>query len=83
MGDPLTGLEQRVLAAIRAYHAQQGRMPTIREIGARVGIRSPGTVGRYVDALVNKGHLNKRQPRAWRGLSLAKPSDRPERRPRR
>ena len=77
MGETLTALEQRVLAAVRAYHARHGRMPTIREIGAMLGIRSPGTVGRYVDALVDKGHLSKRQPRVWRGLSLADPSGRP------
>ena len=76
MGEPLTGLERRVLAAVRAYHARHGRMPTVREVGAAVDIRSPGTAGRYIDALVEKGHL-RRQPRAWRGLSLAEPSGRP------
>ena len=49
-------------------------MPTIRQIGKTVGVKSPGTVGRYINALIDKGYLE-RQPRIWRGLKLIQDED--------
>jgi repressor LexA len=66
----LTRLEEKVLQVITRYIAQNGHGPTLNEIGAAAGIRSRGTVHRYVDSLVNKGHLY-RNGRGWRGIRLA------------
>ena len=66
----LTGLEEKVLLFTTRQVAKTGRAPTLAEIGKAVGIRSRGTVRRYVDALIRKGHL-RRTGRGWRGIALA------------
>ena len=70
----LTRLEKRILGAIREHHTDYSEMPTIRQIGKTVGVKSPGTVGRYINALIDKGYLE-RQPRIWRGLKLIQDED--------
>ncbi|HED39396.1 MAG TPA: repressor LexA [Chromatiales bacterium] len=65
----LTELEQRILDAIRFHISQQGRSPTLVEIGAAVGVASKGTLHRYVQGLIDKGHLV-RNHAGWRGLQL-------------
>lgn len=65
----LTQLEEKVLQFITRYIAQHGHAPTLEEIGAGVGIRSRGTVHRYVNSLVEKGHVY-REGRSWRSLRL-------------
>jgi len=65
----LTGLEERVLQFITHYIAQNGRAPTLAEIGGALGIRSKGTTHRYVQSLIRKGHLH-RTGRSWRGIRL-------------
>ncbi len=65
----LTELEQRILDAIRFHISQQGRSPTLVEIGAAVGVTSKGTLHRYVQGLIDKGHLV-RNHAGWRGLQL-------------
>lgn len=74
MGRLLTHLEKRILGAIREHHTDYSEMPTIRQIGKTVGVKSPGTVGRYINALIDKGYLE-RQPRIWRGLKLIQDED--------
>jgi repressor LexA len=74
MGRLLTRLEKRILGAIREHHTDYSEMPTIRQIGKTVGVKSPGTVGRYINALIDKGYLE-RQPRIWRGLKLIQDED--------
>ncbi len=66
----LTQLEQRILDFIRGYLAEHGTGPTLREIGAGTGISSKGTVHRYVQALTDKGALE-RTARGWRAIRLA------------
>ena len=65
----LTGLEERVLQFITRYITQNGHAPTLVEIGEGLNIRSKGTVHRYVESLIEKGHLH-REGRSWRGLRL-------------
>ncbi len=65
----LTELEQRILDAIRQHIAQHERAPTLVEIGDIVGVSSKGTVHRYVQGLIDKGHLV-RNHAGWRGLQL-------------
>ena len=66
----LTALEQKVLDVTRDYLARHGRGPTLAEIAAAAGLRSKGTVHRYLSALVRKGRL-RRRGRGWRNLELA------------
>ena len=48
-----------------------GLSPTLAEIGRAVSIRSRGTIHRYVQALVDKGHL-RRRGRGWRSIELGR-----------
>ncbi len=65
----LTELEQRILDAIKLHISQQGRSPTLVEIGRAVGVASKGTLHRYVQGLIDKGQLV-RNHAGWRGLQL-------------
>ena len=65
----LTRLEEKILQFITHHIAQHGHAPTLVEIGAGLKIRSKGTVHRYVDSLIEKGHLH-RDGRNWRALRL-------------
>lgn len=69
----LTALEQRMLHFIGGYLDRHAQAPTLSEIGQALGIRSKGTVHRYVQTLVDKGHLLHTE-RGWRGIRLAKQS---------
>jgi len=66
----LTQLEQRMLDFIRHYLAENDQGPTLIEIGEAVGLKSKGTIHRYVQALTSKGALE-RTERGWRGIRLA------------
>ena len=65
----LTRLEETILQFLTRHIAQHGHAPTLDEIGAGVGIRSRGTVHRYIESLVSKGHVY-REGRSWRSLRL-------------
>jgi repressor LexA len=65
----LTGLEEKILQCITRYITQNGHAPTLVEIGESLDISSKGTVHRYVESLIEKGHLH-RTGRSWRGLRL-------------
>tara|TARA_R110000782_G_scaffold124850_4_gene216341 strand:- start:1852 stop:2448 length:597 start_codon:yes stop_codon:yes gene_type:complete len=65
----LTGLEEKILQCITRHITQNGHAPTLVEIGETLDIKSKGTVHRYVDSLIEKGHLH-RTGRSWRGLRL-------------
>jgi len=70
----LTPLEQRILDFIQTFIAEHGHGPTLKEIGAAVGIKSKGTVHRYVQALKDKGQLALTE-RGWRGIRLTDDPD--------
>lgn len=53
----LTGRQAAVLRAIVAALLEGGRPATVREVCARIGARSPGTVARHMAALRRKGYL--------------------------
>ncbi len=71
----LTRVEEKLLQFITRYIAQNGHAPTLVEMGKALGIRSKGTVHRYVESLVGKGHL-RRNGRGWRGVRLTGENDR-------
>lgn len=62
----LTELERRILNFIGEYlRENEGRAPTLAEIGEGCGVNSVGTVHRYVSSIENKGFLNK-GGKGWR-----------------
>lgn len=65
----LTETEGRILEAIQGHILREGRSPTLAEIGLSSGIRSKGTVHRYLNTLIEKGYLN-RSDGSWRGIEL-------------
>jgi len=78
---PLTPRQAEVLACIRDALRREGRPPTLREIGAAVGICSTNGVSEHLRALEAKGFLD-RAAGSSRGLRLkeALPSPEPRRR---
>lgn len=69
-----TELEQRLLALIRQHQQDHGRSPTMAELAAASGLRSRGTVHRYVKSLIAKGALQS-DPGVWRGMRLVEEGD--------
>lgn len=67
----LTQLEEKILDFVAGYIAEHGFSPTLTEIGEEMGIKSRGTLHRYLGSLVSKGFL-KRKGRGWRNLYLSK-----------
>jgi hypothetical protein len=64
------GTKQRILEFIKRYRIQHGYPPTVREIGAAVGVSSPATVHRHLVDLVEIGALE-RVPRRARARRTA------------
>src|SRR5450759_1274770 len=70
-GDGLTARQRRVLEVIRNSVDRRGYPPSLREIGAAVGLQSPSSVSHQLSALERKGYLRKdpNRPRAIEVLS--------------
>lgn len=64
-----TELEQKILQALRHHIACHGQPPTLDRLGALVGLRSKGTVHRYVNSLIKQGLLE-RDGKGTRSLHL-------------
>ena len=67
--DALSERQQQVMTYVRAVLASRGYPPTMREIGAAVGLRSASSVHHQLDALQAKGLL-RRDPLRSRTLEL-------------
>jgi repressor LexA len=65
----LTDKHIKVLEFMTSYQGENGRPPSIREIGERVKISSTSVVNYYLDQLKKMGYL-KRDIRVSRGLRL-------------
>ena len=65
----LTSQENNTLKFIRQYLAQYGYAPKFKEIGLAIGVNSQGTVHRYVQALEDKGYIERAKGNA-RGMNL-------------
>ena len=65
----LTSQENNALKFIRQYLAQYGFAPKFKEIGLAIGVNSQGTVHRYVQALEDKGYIERAKGNA-RGMNL-------------
>ncbi|MEN6459623.1 MAG: transcriptional repressor LexA [Thermoguttaceae bacterium] len=68
--DSLTKRQQEVYEFIRGKIRNRGYGPTVREIGAEFGIKSPNGVVCHLDALVKKGLIT-REPNMSRAIQLA------------
>jgi repressor LexA len=70
MAEELTDKQKKALAYIQAEIRQHGRPPTLREIGAEIGISSTNGVRYLLDTLQRKGFLQ-RSPMLSRGIELS------------
>lgn len=62
----LTELEARILNFIGEYLRENaGQSPTLSEIGEGCGVRSVGTIHRYLSSIEDKGYLEKAR-KGWR-----------------
>jgi repressor LexA len=68
----LTTKQAAVLEFVRRRILEEGRPPTLREIGGRFGFRSTGTTRDYLKTLARKGYINLRAKQS-RAIGLAKP----------
>ncbi|RMH77680.1 MAG: transcriptional repressor LexA [Actinomyces sp.] len=59
MAAPLTQRQQQVLDFIVEYQNEHGYPPSVREIGTRLGLRSPATVKSHLDKLRDGGYLRR------------------------
>ncbi|CAN5776400.1 MAG: repressor LexA [Gemmatimonadetes bacterium] len=69
MPQSLSKLERRILNYIVDYLRRNTYQPSIREIGKRFSIKSTKTVSEYLQALADKGHIE-RDPSRSRGVKL-------------
>ncbi len=70
----LTDKQRQIFEVIRANIERRGHAPTIREIGAQVGLSSSCTVKKHLDSLEAKGFL--RRDRYKRSLDLMEDGER-------
>ena len=68
MDKPATERQQRILEVIRAFTAERGYPPSVREIGERVGLSSSSTIHAHLKALEKRGLIQRdpTKPRALR-----------------
>jgi repressor LexA len=59
MATPLTDRQREVLEHIATSIRRSGIVPSVREIGAALGMRSPSTVHQHLTALVRKGYIKR------------------------
>lgn len=65
----LTAKQARALDVIRRHVRTRGQAPTVREIGAEIGVSSSCTVQRHLDALEKKGYVTRNRYK-YRSLTL-------------
>jgi len=58
VGDPLTQRQHRVLQAIERFLQDEGYTPSVREIGAVLGL-APATVQQHLEVLERKGYIRR------------------------
>ncbi|MBT8487434.1 MAG: repressor LexA [Gemmatimonadetes bacterium] len=68
-GEPLTEIERKILDFMVQYLRENTYQPSIREIGQRFGIKSTKTVSEHLQALADKGCLE-RDPSRSRGVRI-------------
>lgn len=76
MGEPLTYRESAIVDFIKKNVRLKGYPPSVREIGAAVGLKSSSTVHGYLKRLEEKGYI-RRDPTKPRAVELVGGPDRP------
>ncbi len=66
---PLTEIEKKILEFMVQYLRANTYQPSIREIGERFGVKSTKTVSEHLQALADKGYLE-RDPSRSRGVKI-------------
>jgi repressor LexA len=69
----LTDRQRRILDFIRGHHTQHGYPPSLRDIGAQVGLSSVSAVRYQVDRLEQMGWI-RRHPNRPRALVVLDPA---------
>lgn len=59
MNQPLTERQREILQHIASSIRRSGIVPSVREIGHALGMRSPSTVHQHLTALARKGYLRR------------------------
>lgn len=59
--DNLTKRQEEILSYIKKYIVSHGYPPTVREIGASLGVSSPATIHTHLNNLENKGFIKKEE----------------------
>jgi len=59
VGTPLTARQEEILRHIAGCIRRTGIVPSVREIGQALGMRSPSTVHQHLTALARKGYLRR------------------------
>jgi repressor LexA len=72
----LTPRQRSILTVIREWVDEHGYPPTMREIGAAVGLASPSTVAHHMAVLEKNGFL-RRDARGSRAVDIRPPVDEP------
>jgi repressor LexA len=67
--EPMNDRHKAILEFIKAFHAEKGYMPNIREIGQHIGVESTSLVTFYLDRLREDGYIT-RDPRVSRSIVL-------------
>jgi len=57
VAEALTPIRRAILEYIAAHQKERNFPPTIREIGAAVGLKSPATIKNHIDVLKETGHI--------------------------
>ncbi len=73
-GVPLSKRQRQILSMIREWIDNHGYPPTIREIGAAVGLDSPSSVAHQLKVLEDRGHI-RRGARGSRAIDVRSPGE--------
>ena len=66
----LNAKEQAVYQFLQQYISERGYPPTVRDIGAALGIKSTSSVHKLIGDLQEKGYIKKSDPNKRRALEL-------------
>ena len=72
--EKLTSRQRDVLDYIKSFVAKHGYPPTVREIGAALGLNSPATIQSHINALESKGYVKKTDSK-YRSLEINGPNE--------
>ena len=56
---PMTEKQKRIFEYIEEFTQEHGYPPSVREIGAKIGLKSPSTVHVHLKVLAEKGYIKK------------------------